>query len=306
MIKKLFISTLAVVMSGIVSFAATSQKLEHYALITGIVVKNDFHVSVHSGVEYSADMSIDSRLADYTRMFLQGSTLVIEVNEKDFPKELKAQLRKKEATMTAQVVVTLPLTASLQNIELYDNATLTFSGKFENFQSIQIVADGNSTLKSLHCKATKADITAKKKALVHANIEASNINLVTSNSAEAHYNIDCTSLNTTFEGQSNTAVSGTAKVATISTSNSAKVELAGTYPKLTVSGKGNSSVDASTVSADEVSVDLNSSSCDIKANKKLKIQLTSGAKLVYGGSAVIDIDKIQNSSVTRSGSTKRK
>lgn len=306
MIKKLLISTLAALMTGLVSFAATIQKVEHYALITGIVVKNDFHVSISSGGDYSAHMTIDSRLADYTRMFLQGSTLMIEVNEKDFPKELKAQLRKKDAAITAQVVVTLPVTASIHNIDLYDNATVTFSGKFDNFQSLQIVADGNSTLKSLHCKATKADITAKKKALVHANIEASNVNLVTSNSAEAHYNIECTNLNTTFEGQSNTTVSGTAKVATINASNSSKVELAGSYPKLTVVGKGNSSVDASTVSADDVSVDLNSSNCDIKANKTLKIELASGAKLVYGGNAAINIEKITNSSVSKSGNSKRK
>jgi len=268
------------------ALAETTQKKDTFSSFTGFEASQNFAVTLTEGEKYSATLDIDTRVADYCRMYLQGTTLKFEVVEKDFPKELKAQIRKHGmSSIIENVTITVPEGSQLQNITLSGNATLSCSHAIKTAQDLFVNLGGNSDITSLVVDSPKAvNITAEKNASVNADLSAASIIVTASGNSSLELKLKSDKVDFNCSSNSNIALTGEVK-------------------SFKLSGKGNSYVDALNANIADAELILSSSDCDINAVNTLKVTAESGAKLVYSATPAFTIEKIVNSSVTRSTDT---
>ena len=67
-------------------------------------VSGDFEVTLSKG-DYSAKVTVDQVLADYVDVYVRTGVLYIKYNEKDVPKEVKKDLKKKTKAQRAKKVL---------------------------------------------------------------------------------------------------------------------------------------------------------------------------------------------------------
>lgn len=315
--KKIFTFICLTLVSGIALFAqevGATAKEEHFSAFDAIVVRNAFNVTLNRGTSFDVKSSIDNRVFDCFRMYLQGTTLVVEIDEKSLPKDVKSSLKKKGvAPLVLSADIFVPETSGLNSIELCNSSSLSGNGKFNFPQTLTIKTSETATVKSLEIKAAKVTIQTANKSSVQANINAPEVDITTNGSSFACLNVtggntnssSNNTINIESNGSSQVALTGASATTTVKASGSSKVNLNAAANKLTVIGKGNSNVDAHLATVDDADIDLTSSDCWVVPLKTLKIKLALNGKLVFGGNPAIDINKIANSSVTREADSKQ-
>lgn len=298
--KKILSGIIAIFAFSSVSFAETVNKSEQFSTFSSIEVHDGFEVSIQSGMSYDVQLTVDKRVADYCRMYVQGSTLVMELDEKSYPKELKKQLRQKDAAPLILVAnISMPVTSGLQSINLKDKAILASVTDFNLPRQLELITEDNSSIKSFDVKAPKVIITSSKKSSVVANVNASELDVNAKNNAVVNVTMNGATFDSVSENSSQLTVNGTVSDANIRTANQASVRLVAKIENLNVTGKNSSNIDANASDINTADIDLNSASCTVSPAKSLKISLSSGAKLTFGGAPTVDIRKIEKSSVFR-------
>lgn len=288
------------------AFAETVQKEELYSSFNAISLHNSFEVTLHTGATYSVKTNIDSRVVDNCRVYLQGTTLIIELDEKSMPKELKASLRKKDTLpLVLQADIYIPANAGIRNIDMDGSSILSGDGRFNFPMDITFAIDGNASVKSFDAKATKVTVKTNKKSNIQANFDAPEVDLTSGNNSFICLNVNrANTVEMDAGGSSQMSMTGSASTVSIKSSGSSKLGLNATINKLVVVGKGNSNLDAHIATINDADIDLTSSECWVVPMKTLKLKLTSGAKVTFGGNPEIEINKIQNSSVIREADSK--
>jgi len=300
--KKYALAAALAAMFCLSALAETTQKKDTFSNFTGISVSNNFVVTLTSGTSYSASLDIDSRVADYCRMYLQGTTLVIDVNEKDFPKELKAQIRRSGASsIVAVATITVPDGSLLQNITLTGNAALSCSRTLEASEDMFVSMEGNSKITSLVINSSKAvTIKAEKNAEITADLTVSNVKINAAGNSEFDLKVKAADMNIVCGNSSNIKLNGSLSSITAETSGGSEISFSGEAALLKVTGKGNSFVDALSANVTDAELVLSGADCDVNASKTLKVNQESGSKIIFAGEPAIAVERIVNSSLTRS------
>lgn len=310
--KKLLLIISLVTAAGLSAYADTIQKEESYSSFNAISIHDSFNVTLTRGSSYSVRALIDTRVTDYCRIYLQGRTLVMELDEKGMPRDLKNGLRKKDsAPLALSAEIVIPETAGITAIDLDGSAVLAGNGKFNFPQTIAISTDDNSSVKSFEIKASKVVLKTSKKSNIQANVLAPEVEVLCNNNSFACLNVTGGSnvANNTVNIESNSSsqvtLTGSSATTTVKASGSSKVNLNSSANKLTVIGKGNSTIDAHLASVEDADIDLTSSDCWVVPLKTLKIKVASNGNLTFGGNPSIDINKIASSSVLREADSKQ-
>lgn len=315
--KKILTFVCLTLVSGFAMFAqevGATVKEEHFSSFDAIVVRNAFNVTLHKGTSFDVKSTVDNRVFDCFRMYLQGTTLVVEIDEKNINKEVKSSLKKKGAiplVLSADIFV--PETSSLKSIELCNSSSLSGNGKFNFPQAVTIKTSETATVKSIEIKAPKVTLQTANKSNVQANISAPEVDVQTNGNSFACLNVTGGNLNSNTNNtinieanaSSQVSLTGSSASTAVKASGSSKVYLNAAADRLTIVGKGNSNVDAHLATVNDADIDLSSSDCWVVPLKTLKIKLASNSKLVFGGNPVIDINKIASSSVTREADSKQ-
>lgn len=302
--RKVILLASALLCCNMVSFAQNVQKREQYSSFNAISIHNSFEVTLVSKGEYSVYLDVDGRVADYCRAYLQGGTLVIEMDEKGMPKELKSSLKKTPA-LSFQAEISIPSLSAVQNINLFDAAVLKGNGSFDFSNNVTVTTDGTSSVKSFDVHSPGITFKTSRKSNVYAKLDVTNVDLNSGNNSFVILDVkNAKSVSVDAGAMSQVSISGTSSDMVVKSSSSAKVNVNATLEKLTVIGKGNSSVDAHSSSVKDADIDLTSSDCWVVPEKTMRIKLVSGGKLVFGGSPKIEINKISNSSVLRESDSK--
>lgn len=303
--KKILLSIIALCAFTAASIAETIEKKEHFSSFSSIEIHDSFEATVQPGTSYEVVLNVDKRVSDYCRMYVQGTTLIIELDEKSYPKELKSQLRKKDSAPLILVAnISMPITAGLQSIKLTDEAILASVTDFNLPQQLEIITDGTSKVKSFDVKAPKVTISSAKKSSVQANANASEVNVTAKQNANVSLTVNSSKVNVSIENSAIVNLDGTTSSAEFKTAGSSELNVKAKINNVNITGKNNSHIDAHSAEIANVDLELTSSSCEINPREALRITLSSNAKLIFGGSPVIDIQKIANSSVTRSSDVK--
>lgn len=271
-----------------------------------ISVSNNFEVILQEGADYAIETSIDSRISDYCTTNVSGGVLVLKVDEKSFPKELKAQLKGKEKADNLKAVITVPSSNLLQKIELTDKAQLESHSKFTAANSLTINTSGNAVIKSLDVNSPQVSIIAANKSKIHIDVKSTTLQLTASNNADVNVEAETTNLDIKTDGNAEVTASAKCTNCVLNSSLVSKVNLKGTVDKLAVNAKDMTKIDAKSANANDVDVNLKSCECTVTPLKTLRINISGGAKLIFDGAPVITIDKIAGSSVTNARDVKKK
>lgn len=299
--KKLFsVISLVAAISLSASAANSVQRTEQFSSIGGISVPGDFKVLLQHGATPKVELNVDARVADYCRAYIQGSNVVIELDTKNYPKELKNQLRQKNSEpLILEATVSIPADGQFNSISLKSNASLVSTSTLRFQQKLSIDTEDNSVLKLMNVSATSIKVKAENKSNVEFTATASNINVSAENNAVLNLKLSGKNAEIESSGSSTLTVDARVDNITVKPAGQSKYNLTGSSSTMIIFGKGNSYVDAHSFSSQDADVDMNSSECFVNPSKTLKIKLESGAKLVYDGSPAIEINKIQKSSVIR-------
>lgn len=279
--------------------AETIKRTDKFTSFTGIRISDEFEVEITEGVGYSVALSLDARASDYCRVYLQGSLLVLEVDEKAYPKELKEQLHKKGVTpLKFEAVVTIPRGGIMQNITVEDCAVLSCKNKFDVAQSIQISASKNAVIRDLDIKASEVEILATNKASVQGTVNASNILLKALNSASYVMQLTGSNAEINMEASSKANIVTSLSEVVIKQNGYNTVNVQGTAKVMSIQTKSGATTDARNLNAENIVLEMQSSSATLTGNDQLNFKnLSSGAKVSYSGTPDVIIGHIVNSSV---------
>lgn len=269
-----------------------------YTSFVGISIARNFEISLINGGSYYSVVEADSRIADFCRAYVQGSVLYVDVDEKNLPSEAKKIMSKKGALAPVmKVTVSIPEHADFQQINLDGYAILSSLASFSNSSHLNIAASGNSVIKSLNAKVSDLSVTTSKKANVECEIACNNLKVVCSNGSVVMLKGRAHSVETNSDGSSLITLDAAVKTITVTAGGSSNVVLSGTADKFDIIGRNNGKVDASKFKVKSAWADVNHGEAQLNVDENLKLTLQSGAKVNYEGLPVIDIDKIQNSTV---------
>lgn len=303
--KKIFLSIVALCAFTAASIAETIEKREHFSSFSSIEIRDSFEATVQPGTSYEVVLNVDKRVSDYCRMYVQGTNLIIELDEKSYPKELKSQLKKKDsAPLILLANISMPVSAGLSSIKLTDASILASVTDFNLPQQLEIVTEGTAKVKSFDVKAPEVTISSTKKSSVQANVNASEVNVSAKQNANVALTVNGSKTNVSTENSAIVNLDGTSSSAEFKTSGSSRLNVMAKIGNVNITGKNSSYIDAHSADIANADVDLTSSSCEINPTEALKITLSSNAKLIFGGSPVVDIQKIASSSVTRAADVK--
>lgn len=304
--KKIICIVAALTAIFAVANAETVNRKETLSTFHGLNIANNFEVTLTAGNGYSVSFDVDSRIADYCNVYVNAGVLTFKVDEKSFPKELKAQLKKEKSPLGVSAHVTVPEHSMLQNITLADNAILVSHSSYTVSNSFSINASDNSVIKSLEINSPQVTVNASKKAKMHLDITCNAIQVNASNNSEINLEIETATLDFKLDNSAYVNCGGKANNCRVLASVSSKLNLKGNFDKMGVEAKGFAKIDALGASVTNVDVNLTNCECSVNAVETLRMTLSSGAKLVFDGAPVITIDKISTSSVSHARDAKKK
>jgi len=296
--KRILISLLAILAIQSSLSAGNITREEQFNSFTGISVSDKFNVSIVDGSSMKVSLTVEEVLADFVHMTIIDGILTITFDEKSMTKEIRASIKQRDPkTIRMDVEIAIPSTCPLKSISLSDHAVLSSKADMSPVESFSLDASGNSVVKALSVKSKDATITASKHAEVKASFDCDKT--IISGAGNCILDISASGKEAKIEAQSASMVNFTSAVdlLVVNSAGSSKIAISGTANKIEVNGKNSSCVDASGLSVRTSRLNMTSSYCEINAKDTLYLNLNSGAKLNFAGAPVLEVVKVEKSSI---------
>ncbi len=279
--------------------AETFQVDEKLTIFNAIEACNTFQVNIKYGSDYSVHLDVDKRVENFYTVFLNGGTLVLGINEKEYAKDLVKNIFNQRDTSPLVLIATvyIPQNAEINNILLEDSAVLTSDVPFTASNDFSIETTETSAVRGIDVTAGSLSVKADKKSTVIVSSCSGDNYVVTKNSSNVDLTLTGNNLDMTCESFSQLTVSGTLNQIRVNASGSSKQTIKTTADMLYVVSKGNAYTDAYEGSIVNTEVDLVSAKCRVRPIRSLVISAASNASLEFGGTPEIIIRKINSSTV---------
>ena len=297
----LIASLLALVSASSFAQKTVDQTID-YTGFRNIEIKKAFEVEICPSETYSVQLSVDERIAENVIAAVNNNTLILDVDEKSYSKELKKELKAKNSI--PPVLRVKGFCPVLNKIIAGDKAVISAS---ENIKADDLSIEfTNSVLaRNLVIDAKAVKIKLLNKANARFDIYANEVEYSAENSSSATMVVNTNTMIVSASGSSVNTIDGEYNSVEVHARNSSATTFSGNGNKISVEGSGSSSVNADALSMREASVKLsNSSVCKINAKDNLKVELLGSSHLIYNSAPKIEIERIVNSTMTRSSDTK--
>ncbi len=289
------IGTIALFASCFISLAQV-QDIEHkFSAFTAVSASNGFDVTLSQSDRHKVVLSVDKALADYVKVEVKSRTLVLDLDWKAVPKELKKQYGGRNGlTPTLKAKVYLQ---SLEGIDLKDNAKLSSLSVFEGGHII-ITTTNNAVVRDLDIKGASIKVAADKKSSSTLKLEADDIEINAGGSSSLSVSLTSKILTVNSKGSSSTSIIGDTSDLVVNGDNSSSVKISGKAGTVTVRGLKSADMDLVNVETATADVSL-SGSCTLteSASENLKVDIAGGSKLYFSGQPVIEIVKVKASTL---------
>ena len=296
----LIASLLALVSASSFAQKTVDQTID-YTGFRNIEIKKAFEVEICPSETYSVQLSVDERIAENVIAAVNNNTLILDVDEKSYSKELKKLEAQNSLPPVHRVKVFCPV---LNKIIAGDKAVISAS---ENIKADDLSIEfSNSVLaRNLVIDAKAVKIKLLNKANARFDIYANEVEYSAENSSSATMVVNTNTMIVSASGSSVNTIDGEYNSVEVHARNSSVTTLSGNGNKISVEGSGSASVNADALSMREAGVKLsNSSVCKINAKDNLKVELLGSSHLIYNSAPKIEIERIVNSTMTRSSDTK--
>lgn len=273
-----------------------------YTGFKNIEANKNFEVKFVNSDAYSVKLTVDERIAENVIAIVKSNTLILDIDEKGYSKELKKELKAKNAI--PPVVIAEVHAPSINKVILNNN---TLFSAADNIKSDDVVfeVNNNAVVKNIALDANAAKIKMNNKATARFDIYANEIEYYGSNSASVTLVLNCNNLVLSGENSSNTTADGELRNVQVKGQNSAFITLTGNATKAVVHGSNSTMINLDGLNTKEAEVDLsNSACCKINAKERLKVELLNSSHLIYNANPSIEIERIVGSTMTKSSDTK--
>lgn len=282
------------------SFAENVKREENYASLSGISVTDNFNVQIVDGPSIKVSMTLEDVLADLVHLSLVDGILYIDYDEKSITKEIRAAIRRRvEKSLMMDVVISIPPSCAFNSIAITDNVVLTSKASFGSSNSFNVSVDGNAVIKALTLNTTEAVLTAKKRADVKASLTCGKTIVRSYGNSVLELNVSGNEASVESEGSSTVRFVSSVTSLMVNASANSKLSLLGTASKLELNGMNSANADASALDVKTAKIGLVSASCEVNVHDVITLTLSGGAKLSYLGSPVLDVNKVEKSSIFR-------
>lgn len=300
--KKIFVFAFALVASVSAMAQKTVDQYVDYTGFKNVEINNNFEVKLCYSEAYSVKITVDERIAENVIAVVKSNTLVLDIDEKGYSKELKQELKAKNAI--PPVVIAEVYAPTFSRITLSGKASVVSK---ENLKVDDLTVEvGNAAcVKNLAVDGQAVKVKLSNKASGRFDLYCKEVEYSADNSASSTLVLNCSNFIASNNGSSVTTADGDFKIVEINSKNSSSFTITGGADKLCVTGSGSSTVnsDGLTVMTGEVSLS-NSALCKINAKKALKVELLNSSHLIYNSNPVIEVDRIVGSTMTKSSDTK--
>lgn len=302
--KKIAIAIVALLASAFALSAQNATIEQEYTQFTAVEVTNNFEVTLVNSTTYSTKIVVDQLIKDYVQSYVKGNTLYLAVDTKSYPPEVKKMMKGKNAYVPSlKVEIRFPM---INKLTVKDKASVMCEGNLKS-DVFQLIAQDNAQIKSLTIDTQDMKINASNKSYVRGDIYTNEMTVDASNGTDINLAMDCQVMNIGAAGSSNTTVNGKITQTRIKSQGSSTITITGAGAKLVVEGSGSSSIYTDGIVVKDAEITLtNSSICEVNAKEQLKVDLQGSSNLVFNGSPSVDVVRIINSTMTRTGDSKNK
>ena len=299
--KKLIVSLLCIslLVPGTGVAAATRQYSRHLSPFKSVEVSGQFVVSLVRGSDYRALLSVEEAYIDYVTCEVKGSSLIISLEERKVPSEVKRQFRGKGTPDPVfSAVVYVP--DLLQGVTLSDKAVLQDTEDLFDKSRVTFDLSDNSVVKPLKISSLSFNLKAQNKASAEFDVTCTDCSVQASNSAQLRI-VEQQSENSEYTLQ------GTSKVVSFCTTDKLSIHTkSNCYMSVTGSGSraefdinGTSEVDAASFEVPDAVVKMSSvSKLTEAAYKTLRVNLNGGSTLYFINDPSVTIENIRSATLT--------
>lgn len=273
-----------------------------YTGFKNLQVNKHIEVKFVSTDSYGVKLSVDERIAENVVAVVKNNTLILDIDEKGYSKELKKELKAKNAI---QPIVIAEVYAPTINKIILNNDALFTAPENIKAEDITFEVNNNANVKNIAVDASAAKIKMNNKAIGRFDIYANEVEFYAGNSASATLVLNCTNLIMLTENSTITTADGEIRNIEIQAKNSSNIVLTGNATKTVVHGSNSSSVNLDSLNTKEAEIELSGSSvCRINAKDRLKVELLNNSHLIYNANPAIEVERIIGSTMTKSSDTK--
>lgn len=302
--KRLIIKAVSVVCFiaalGFASPADAKQRDVTPGTFTGIDVSDNFIVTVSRGTSFSVTLNVDDALDDYVTCHVRNQVLILALDEKKVPKDIKANYKGKNGfSPVLNAYVTVP--DYIQSVTVSGKATFSDFGDVLGGVSVNVSVSDQGAIKHMAiANSQNVSIKTENRSNAVISVEAESVILDQGGSSV----VDLTQTSTTCEisvlGSGSLVVRGDCGELKYSAKGGVKTILNGSALKAIYNCSGSTNTNASNLRCEEAAVTMNGiCSLSEAASQKLSINMSGSSSLTFAGEPVITIENIKSSTVTR-------
>lgn len=291
-------------------FSAGAQKnIVHefeYESFASVKVADDFIVKLVSADHYMVRTSVDARLDQYVRAYVQNGTLYVNLDRKSFSSELKKALRTKGAPAPMlEVEIFFP---SIKSLEMSGNSILHRSDVLYA-DAFTLTVNDKARVDKIYVDCSTAEINLTKTA--YADVEAraaEQLFLIASNTSQAVIKQSGKGMKMDVAGSSKVnAIIEVDRVDVLAAGMASATLISGTAGSMKVSAVGSAKLDAEAVSVSTAEMSqAGTSKCHVNVTDTLKVNLTGNTMLTFKNKPYIDVDRIVGSTLIKADDPKRR
>ncbi len=270
-----------------------------------INVQDKFVVKFKHSEKYSVHITSDERIAAHVQAYEKNGTLFLILDEKEYTKELKKELKKKGAAEPKlEATVYMP---TIKSLVFSDKATLAQCDMFDT-DDFTLTATNNAEIHHLKINCRTAEIEMSKNAELNAEFRViGKLNLTASNSSNIELKQKGGVSTIEMNNSAKLEMRGDIQEMKITSASSSESHIAGKADDLTVKASGSSRTDTELLEVSKAMITQEGSSkCHVNVLDKMFVNLTDGSMLTFKNKPDIIIDRIVNSTLIRHDDPKRK
>lgn len=305
--KRLFLSFLSLVVFIHVAFAQNNSVREaEYEPFASVNVSDDFILRLVLADTCKVKTIVDERLDEYVQISVQNGILIVGIDRKNIPSELKKSLRVKGApSPTLEVEVYLP---SVKSLKMSGNTVLSKSDVFYS-DSFSLTLTDKARVEKFYLDCNTAEINLSKTAFAEVEMKAAvELFVITSNASKAVVKQTGKGLKVDAAGSSTVSAIVDVENLNVLTSGTAVTSLvSGNARNMKASASGASRIEAEEVSTSIASMSqAGTTKCYVNVTDTLTVNLTGNSMLTFKNKPYIDVERIVGSTLIKSDDPKRR
>ena len=265
---------------------------------SSISLGGDFSLDIRYGKQYSAQLGVESLMADYVLFSVMDSTLTVSLDERRVPAEVRKVFRGKDAaTPTFNLVVTMPETLRLLHLE--DRSVLLSADDLVvDPDGVEIRVTDQARIASFAFGSGCVRLNMDKKGSVKMNVTCDSLHVRQAGNSNLELTYHTQVCAFELNGSCSLAVAGETELLKLDSKGFSKSILNGKAPVVRYKLANSSQVNATMLEAGQAFVEMAGlGTLTQAASESLTVDLSGGATVYFLNDPVIHVLYLKNASL---------